>query len=280
MIQELDKHVPELLEMDHAEAIVSYRGIIRDGLLKYPTVILIFVSMKVEVWSDIMCPFCYIGKHHLEAALKQFDNAAAIELVWKSFQLDPTIPKGEKPGTVYQYLAASKGLGEDQAKEMTNNVANMALQAGLELDFDHAVVANSFDAHRLIHLAQAHQLGNAVKEKLFQAHFNEGKDIADPVVLTQIGEEAGLRRAEIDAMLHSDQYAQAVEQDIQEARQIGVRGVPFFVFDRKYAISGAQPVAAFNQMLDKSFAEWQIAHPMVKLDVSEGPSCGTDGVCN
>jgi len=241
---------------------------------------LIFVSMKVEVWSDIMCPFCYIGKRHYEAAFKQFGEATDIELEWKSFQLDPTIPKGEKLGTVYQYLAASKGLSEDQAKEMTGNVASMALQAGLELDFDHAVVANSFDAHRLIHLAQTHKLGNAVKEKLFQAHFNEGKDIADPAVLTQIGVEAGLDNEEVDAMLRSDQYAEEVEQDIQEARQIGVRGVPFFVFDRKYAISGAQPVAAFHEMLEKSFAEWRAEHPVVKLDVSEGPSCSTDGVCD
>jgi len=227
-----------------------------------------------------MCPFCYIGKRHYEAALNQFAEATDIELVWKSFQLDPTIPKGEKLGTVYQYLAASKGFSEEQAREMTNNVANMALQAGLELDFDHAVVANSFDAHRLIHLAQTHQLGNAVKEKLFQAHFNEGKDIADPAVLTQIGVEAGLGQVEIDAMLRSNQYAQEVEQDIQEAQQIGVRGVPFFVFDRKYAISGAQPVANFRQLLDKSFAEWRAAHPVVKLDISEGPSCSTDGICD
>ncbi len=227
-----------------------------------------------------MCPFCYIGKRHFEMALKDFAHAADIKLVWKSFQLDPTIPKGAKLGTVYQYLAASKGLSEDQAREMTGNVADMASQAGLQLNFDQAVVANSFDAHRLIHLAQAHQLGQIVKEKLFQAHFNEGKDIADPTVLTQIGVEAGLDNTEVTAMLHSEEYTAEVERDIQEARQLGVRGVPFFVFDRKYAISGAQPVTAFREILDKSFAEWRAEHPVVKLDVSEGPSCSTDGLCD
>ena len=226
-----------------------------------------------------MCPFCYIGKHHYEAALEQFGNSEAIELEWKSFQLDPSIPKGKSLGTLYQYLAASKGFSEDQAREMTGNVASMALQAGLELDFDHAVVANSFDAHRLIHLAQSYKLGNLVKEKLFQAHFNEGKDIADSAVLTEIGVAAGLDRAVVTAMLSSEQYAVAVQQDIQEARQLGVRGVPFFVFDRKYAISGAQPVAAFREMLAKSFAEWREEHPEPKLDVSEGPSCNADGLC-
>lgn len=227
-----------------------------------------------------MCPFCYIGKRHYEKALKEFAHAGAIELVWKSFQLDPTIPKGAKLGKVYQYLAASKGLSEQQAKDMTGNVADMASQVGLQLDFDQAVVANSFDAHRLIHLAQTHQSGHIVKEKLFQAHFNEGKDIADPAVLTQLGVDAGLDKEEVVTMLRSDRYAAEVEQDIQEARQLGVRGVPFFVFDRKYAISGAQPITAFREILDKSFAEWRAEHPVLKLDVSGGPSCSADGVCD
>lgn len=236
--------------------------------------------MKVEVWSDIMCPFCYIGKRHYEAALKQLGDTTDIELEWKSFQLDPSIPKGEKLGTVYQYLAERKGLSEDQAREMTGNVAGMASQAGLELDFEHAVVANSFDAHRLVHLAQAHKLGNTVKEKLFRAHFNEGRDIADPTVLIQIGIEIGLAAAEVEDVLRSNQYADEVERDIREARLIGVTGVPLFVFDRKYAISGAQPVAVFRQKLGKSIAEWRAEHPVIKLDVSEGPSCGADGVCD
>ncbi|QNL51875.1 DsbA family oxidoreductase [Olivibacter sp. SDN3] len=235
--------------------------------------------MKVEVWSDIMCPFCYIGKRHYEAALKQLGDTTDIELEWKSFQLDPSIPKGEKLGNVYQYLAEKKGLSEDQAREMTGNVASMALQVGLELDFEHAVVANSLDAHRLIHLAQAHKLGDTVKEKLFQAHFNEGKNIADLTVLIHIAVKAGLDAAEVEAMLRSNQYTDEVEQDIREARLIGVTGVPLFVFDRKYAISGAQPVAVFRQKLEKSLAEWRAEHPVVKLDISEGPSCSADGVC-
>ncbi|SEM20320.1 protein disulfide-isomerase [bacterium A37T11] len=236
--------------------------------------------MKVEVWSDIMCPFCYIGKRHYEAALGQFGEADNVELEWKSFQLDPCIPAEGQQLTVYQYMAERKGFSVDQAKEMVGNVASMALQAGLVLDFDHAIVANSFDAHRLIHLAKTHNLGNVVKEKLFRAHFNEGKDIADATVLQQIGMEAGLGAAYVEAMLGSDQYAHEVAQDIEQARKIGVRGVPFFVFNDKYAISGAQPVENFRQTLEKSFAEWRAEHPERKLDVSEGPSCSADGVCD
>src|SRR3546814_8404965 len=148
--------------------------------------------MKIEIWSDIMCPFCYIGKKHLETALAQFKDADAIDVVWKSYQLDPTIPSHPEYKNTYDYLAASKGMSYDEAKQMTAGVRQAAASNGLTLDFDRAVVANSFDAHRLVHLAQPKGLANAVKDGLFRAHFTEGKDVNSREILIAVGTAAGL----------------------------------------------------------------------------------------
>lgn len=235
--------------------------------------------MKVEVWSDIMCPFCYIGKHHYEQALKQFADAAVVELEWKSFQLDPTLPKNAPYQDTYQYLSDRKGIAVSQAEEMTASVAEAGREAGLALNFDRAIVTNTFDAHRLLHFAKTRQLGNALKEVLFRAHFTDGKDVGNTEILIALAGETGLDTASARQVLESNQYADAVAEDIREARQIGVQGVPFFIFNRKYAISGAQPTAAFLQTLEKSFAAWRSDHPQVNLKVSEGPSCAPDGTC-
>ena len=236
--------------------------------------------MKIEIWSDIMCPFCYIGKKHLETALKPFGDADAIDVVWKSYQLDPYIPRHPEYKNTYDYLAASKGMSYDDAKQMTAGVAQAAANAGLTLDFERAVVANSFDAHRLVHLAQAKGIAGAVKEGLFRAHFTEGKDVNSREILIAVGMAAGLAEADITAMLDSEKYSDEVAQDIREARDIGVRGVPFFVFNRKYAVSGAQPPEVFSETLEKSFTEWRAENPKPALTVTEGPTCGPDGRCD
>ncbi|MGV3762067.1 DsbA family oxidoreductase [Parapedobacter sp.] len=236
--------------------------------------------MKIEIWSDIMCPFCYIGKKHLETALKQFNDADAIDVVWKSYQLDPYIPRNPEYKDTYQYLAASKGMSYEEAKQMTTGVTQTAAKAGLTLDFEHAVVANSFDAHRLVHLAQSKGVANAMKEGLFRAHFTDGKNINSYDVLVAVGTAAGLAGADITAVLDSDRYSDKVSYDIREAREIGVRGVPFFVFNRKYAVSGGQPPEVFLQTLRKSFAEWRADHPKITLAVTEGPTCSPDGRCD
>lgn len=211
--------------------------------------------MKVEIWSDIMCPFCYIGKRHFEAALKQFPNAEAITVEWKSFQLDPIIPTMTERVDVYQYLADKKGMSLEQSKAMHQNVIHMAKNAGLDYNFDIAVVGNSKDAHRLIQFAKTKNLGDQAEEALFQAYFTEGKNMADLNDLLEIGAKIGLNTDELRDILESDAYAYEMIQDIQEAQNIGVQGVPLFVFDRKYAISGAQPVDAFLQTLETAFAE-------------------------
>jgi len=238
-------------------------------------------KMKVEVWSDIMCPFCYIGKRHYESALDKFEGRNNVEIEWHSFQLDPTIPKNiPSKENVYQYLADKKGISYEQSAKMHERVIEMAKNAGLDYRFDKAIVANSFDAHRLIQLAKTKGLGDAAEERLFRAYFTEGKDFGDHATLIEIGKEISLSEEDVKSALINDALAEKVEQDILEASEIGVQGVPFFVFDRKYAVSGAQPPEYFLHALNQSFGEWKKASPDTELASSEGAVCGPDGDCN
>ncbi|MBP9211766.1 MAG: DsbA family oxidoreductase [Bacteroidetes bacterium] len=205
--------------------------------------------MKVEIWSDVMCPFCYIGKRHFEAALKEFSGRDSVTVEWKSFQLNPSMVT-DPTRNVTQYLAEIKGVSVEQAKKMNAQVTAMAKEAGLTYDFDKAVVANSFDAHRLSHFAKQFGKQDDVEERLFRAYFTEGKNTADHDTLVRLAEEAGLDAGAVRTMLAGKDFAEDVERDIYEAQQVGARGVPFFVFDDKYAVSGAQPVQLFAQVLN------------------------------
>lgn len=213
-------------------------------------------KMTVEIWSDIMCPFCYIGKRKFEHALAEFPNKENIEIVWKSFQLSPDLKP--MPGkNINQYLSEHKGIPLAHAEQMNKQVTAMAQQVGLTYNFDKSVIANSFDAHRFSHLALQHGVQDAAEEKLFSAYFTEGKDMSDHDVLVEIGREIGLDETLVRATLSSKQYAEAVHHDIEEAEQIGVRGVPFFVFDRQYAVSGAQDTSVFTSTLERAFQDWE-----------------------
>jgi len=208
--------------------------------------------MLVEIWSDVMCPFCYIGKRNFEAALAQLDNKTQVKIEWKSFQLDPEMPlKTDQETDVYTYLSERKGISRKQVEQMHIQVTQMAANAGLDYHLESTVMVNSFKAHRLIQFAKTKGLGDAAEEKLFYANFTEGKDFGDDHVLQAIGKEIGLQEADVTAALTDDQYAYAAKSDINEAMELGINGVPFFVFDRKYAISGAQPPAAFLQALQQ-----------------------------
>lgn len=210
--------------------------------------------LKVEIWSDVMCPFCYIGKRRFEAALEGFAHQGNVEITWKSFQLDPGLEA--MPGrSVNEYLMERKGWSLGEARSAHDRVTRMAKAVGLTYDFDKAVVANSFDAHRLVQLGKSRGKGDAVEEALFRAYFTEGRDISDPDALAAIGKAAGLDEAEVRAMIVGDAFAAEVERDLLEARQIGVTGVPFFVFDRKYAVSGAQESQAFLGVLQQTWDE-------------------------
>lgn len=226
-----------------------------------------------------MCPFCYIGKRNIEAALSQFPSANEIEIEWKSFQLDPNLPQ-TATDSHEEYLAKRKGFPAEQVKGMLEQVTRTAKQAGLDYHLEQSVIVNSFNAHRLIQFAKQKGLGDEAEERLFYAYFTEGKDVADLETLTALGKEIGLDANELQTAFTDPQYAEMVEEDIEEARAIGVTGVPFFVFDRKYAVSGAQPAESFLQALERSFGEWQEKNPKGKLNVSEGDSCGVDGNCD
>ena len=200
-----------------------------------------------------MCPFCYIGKRHLEKALESFAGRDSVEITWKSYQLDPTIPMSfEEPVGVYEYLADRKGWSLEQSEQMHERVVEMAASVGLEYNFDKAVVANSLYAHRVIQLAKEKGLDDAIEEIFFRAYFTEGRDLASVTELVALGEEAGLAEADIRAAIVSEDLAYRVSQDIQEGVNLGVRGVPFFVFDRKYGISGAEPIQVFIDTLNQT----------------------------
>lgn len=233
-------------------------------------------KMKVEIWSDIMCPWCYIGKRRFEAAMAQFPDAGAVEVEWHSFQLDPTIQSGHGDN-LYTYLSKRKGIPYEQAVQMNEQVTAIAGSLGLTYNMEQAVVANSFDAHRLIQLAKKHQLGDAAEERLFMAYFTEGKDFSDTDTLVALGREIGLEESALAELVKGQAYASEVHRDIAEAEALGVNGVPFFVFDRRYGVSGAQASETFLQVLNRAVGEWKQAQP--GLEIIEGQSCGPDGNC-
>lgn len=234
-------------------------------------------KMKVEIWSDIMCPWCYIGKRRFESAMEQFSDAGSVEIEWHSFQLDPTIESGHGDN-LYTYLSKRKGIPYEQAEQMNNQVTALAADLGLTYNLEQAVVANSFDAHRLIQLAKQHQLGDAAEERLFKAYFTESKDFSDADTLVALGKEIGLKEDVLKELVSGQAFATDVRRDIQEADALGIRGVPFFVFDRKYGVSGAQAAETFLEVLNKSVDEWKKTRP-AGLEIVEGQTCGPDGDC-
>ncbi|MBE7175305.1 MAG: DsbA family oxidoreductase [Mucilaginibacter polytrichastri] len=234
-------------------------------------------KLRVDIWSDVMCPFCYIGKRHFEAALSAFPHAGNVEVKWRSFQLDPGM-KTDPESTVFEYLAKKKGFSHAQSVDMHRHVTDMAAKAGLEYHFENAVPANSFRAHRLIQLAKETGRDDQLEELLFKAYFTEGKNIDDTAVLQTLADEAGLdKNAGENSAL--PQYAEAVQEDIGTASELGISGVPFFIFDGKYAVSGAQPVPVFTDALEKAFENWQKNNPDAILLSGEGPSCAPGEDC-
>jgi predicted DsbA family dithiol-disulfide isomerase len=205
--------------------------------------------MKVEIWSDVVCPWCYIGKRRFEHAVEQFGGE--VEVVWRSFELDPTAP-ATREHTASQHLAAKYGMSVEQAEASHAQMTELAAQEGLEYHFEKARGGNSFDAHRLIHLAAAHGKQGEAQERVMRAYFTEGVAIGDREQLIALGDELGLEDAR--AALESDEYADAVRADEVLAQRIGIQGVPFFVLNRRYGVSGAQPAEILVQALEKACA--------------------------
>ncbi|MBD8081539.1 DsbA family oxidoreductase [Chryseobacterium caseinilyticum] len=229
--------------------------------------------MKIEIWSDVMCPFCYIGKKNFEKALEEFSFKDKIEVEWKSFQLDPSL-ETDVTTTTAEYFREKKGFPEAQAKQMTAQVTEMGKSVGIDFNFENAIITNTFPAHKLIHLAKKHQLGAEMEEELFKAHFLQGKNIGDDKTLISLGEKLGLKSENIIEALSSREIDLEVKHEIIEASQLGISGVPFFVIDQKYGVSGAQPVETFREAITQAYNENTVA-----LSNNNDASCGEDG-CN
>ena len=211
--------------------------------------------MHIEIWSDVVCPFCYLGKRRLEQALAEFPGKGGVEIEWKSFQLHPEMPR--RPGlSLEQYLAERKGWSMAQIRSGHERLERAGAEVGLEYRFDKAVVADTFDAHRLIHAAQAEGKGGALEERLFRAYFTEGMDIADAQVLQGLAQDVGMERVQaVKVLADRDAFAAAVRADIEEAGRLGIGGVPFFVFDRRFAVSGAQDTETYRRALAEASEE-------------------------
>jgi predicted DsbA family dithiol-disulfide isomerase len=207
--------------------------------------------VKIEVWSDVVCPWCYIGKHRLARALREFEHAGEVEITWRSYQLNPDMPPGQAVPTV-DYLAGRFG---PQANAMVSRVASLAAAEGLAFDYDASLAVNTFDAHRALHLAADVGVADAAQERLFRAHFAEGADLSDPDTLATLLGQVGVPADRVRAVLHSSQYGDEVHADIDQAHALGASGVPFFVIDRRYGISGAQSAEAFLQALRTAYAD-------------------------
>ena len=234
--------------------------------------------MKVNIWSDIRCPFCYVGKKKFEKALAQFPHAEEIEVTWHSFQLDPNLVT--QPDTnPYDYFSKAKGIPVIQAKAMHEHAKKAGKEVGIDFNFDHSKVANSFRGHLLIQLAKKKNLADAMEEALFEAQFITGKNIDDEAVLLETGKSVGLTEEEVKNVLVSDEMAHAVAQDGLMARQLSINAVPFFVFNDKYGVSGAQQPEHFLEVLNKSFEEFSAGDKGLQI-ISQGESCDTDGNCN
>lgn len=214
------------------------------------------LSMQIDIWSDVACPWCFIGKRRFETALGAWEHRDEVEVTWHSFQLDPTLPE-RYDGTEVEYLASRKGMPVDQVRQMFAHVTEQAAGEGLSYDFDRLVVANSLRAHQLLHLAkaqedQAPRKADEVKEGLLSGHFEHGTDIGDIDALVAIGTAAGLDAQQIRDALADERYVPAVRAEIEQAQQLGVTGVPFFVFDMRLGLSGAQPASTFTQALERA----------------------------
>lgn len=237
--------------------------------------------MKIDIWSDIVCPFCYIGKRHLELALAKFPHRDDVQIVWHSFELDPSAP-AELPEGLVEHIAHKYGMSEAQSIASQEDIAARAAAVGLDFEWRKAIPGNTFDAHRLVHLAATHGLADAAHERFMRAYFSEGRRVGDPDVLVDLATEIGLDEAEVREVLGGDRFAEDVRADEAQAQAYGISGVPFFVLDGLYGVSGAQPVELFDQALQQV---WDEAHPApafsavpgITVRADESAACGPDG---
>ncbi|MHB1835553.1 MAG: DsbA family oxidoreductase [Solirubrobacteraceae bacterium] len=216
--------------------------------------------MELEIWSDVACPWCYVGKRRLEAALAQFEHRDEVAIRWRSFELDPSAPH-ERTGDRAEHLASKYGMTVQQARERQQQLADTAAEDGLQMRFEIARAANTFDAHRLLHLAAAHGLQEEMKERLMRAHFTDGELVSDHETLVRLAAEVGRPGEEVIEMLASDRFAAEVRDDERTASELGISAVPTFVVDRAMGASGAYPPDALLELLRRGWAASPAASP-------------------
>ena len=232
--------------------------------------------MNVEIWSDVVCPWCYIGKRRFERAVASFGHPGEVTVTYRSFELDPNAP-AQRTGTQAEHLARKYGMTIARAEQISQQMTQRAADDGLEFRFDLIRGGNTFDAHRLLHLAKDHGLQPEMKERLLRATFTEGLPIADKPTLARLAAEIGLPAARVQAVLDGDVYADAVRADEQQAARYGITGVPFFVADGKYAVSGAQPPEVLMQLLRRAYDETSRLAPVaVTTEGNSEASCDGD----
>ncbi len=234
--------------------------------------------MKIEIWSDFVCPFCYIGKRRLEEALSTFPHKDQVEVSYKSFELDPNSQKDSNL-SIHEALAKKYGTSIEQAKQMNANVGQQAATVGLDFNFENMKPTNTLDAHRVAKYAQSKGKEEPLTERLLQAYFTDSLHIGNHETLVRLATEEGLDSEEVKAVLNGNDFEELVRKDEAEAREIGVQGVPFFVINQKYAISGAQPTEVFKSALEQVWEEENNKTPLKPIGTSDanGVACTDDG---
>jgi predicted DsbA family dithiol-disulfide isomerase len=228
-------------------------------------------ALRVDIWSDIACPWCYVGKRRFEAALARLPAPARVQVVWRSFQLDPGAPRVLPPQCYAERLAKKYGTSPAQGQAMIERMVQTAARDGIAMDFERIKAGNTFDAHRLLHWAHTRGAQDALKERLFRAYFCEGQPIGEPEVLVRLAGDAGLDVDEAQGVLAGDAFAEDVRTDVRRARQLGISGVPFFVLAERYGVSGAQASEVLLAALEQAWAEHAPA------SAATGDVCGPDG---
>lgn len=237
--------------------------------------------MKIAIWSDIACPYCYIGKRKLEIALDKFPHKDNIELEWHSYELDPELPKKASDQTIYSYFAKKFNVSEEEARISEGKVAELAKEVGLNYDFDKLIVANTSDALRLVKLANESGLATEAEEVLFDAYFVKGLDISNQNVLVQLGTQIGLKEANILSLLSSDKYIADIKKNIEYSEnEYDLEYIPFYVFNNKQIVQGSIASEKYLEVLNEAYKEWESGISSGNGEIISGQSCSIDGVCS
>lgn len=240
-------------------------------------------KMKIEIWSDIACPYCYIGKRKLDKVLLQFPYKDEIELVWHSYELNPDLPKKALTENYLTYYANKFELSIDEAKQEFAKLTSLAKESGLNYHFEKLVVANTSDALRLAKLAKKYNLATETEEVLFKAYFTDGLDISDKNVLIKLGVEAGLKQDEVESLLAGDEYKSEIEKDIRYSEDnLNLEYIPFYLFNNKMVIQGSLPDQDYVNVLWQAYDDWKVngVSKTIDDDIISGQSCSIDGKCS